>query len=128
MKVIDMWGESYEKHLGDDEDGQPMIWTRYIDHALVRFERDVRPEIQDKNVGWWDSKQEPVPGSQLDRELRKRLNSTQLDGLGISKVKYSDGSNRLPGTTLKVTYRGSNTGGANESPKDWVGEDDGLPF
>lgn len=88
----------YEKDLGDDDEGRPMVVFRRVDHAVIECSEDVSRQVIDRRCGWFDTHLDCWPDSELDERLYELLSLSKWSMFGISSVSED-------GKTLTVSWR-----------------------
>jgi hypothetical protein len=98
LTITDQNFTEYEKDLGDDDNGCPMIAFKRIDHAVIECSEDVSRQVIDSRVSWANTHLSCSPDSELDEKVVDLLSLNKWSLFGISSVSDD-------GKTLTVSYR-----------------------
>lgn len=91
LEITSRKTKEFEKDLGEDDSGRPMITTLRFRHWTVRSDEDLRPHITEGQVSWYNCQMRPAKGSRLEDALRVLGGWDRLPGLSGIRSVSDDG-------------------------------------
>jgi len=91
LKITKRRTQEFEKDLGDDDTGRPMITMLRFRHWTITSDEDLRPHITDGACSWYNCTMRPTKESALDTALRQLGKWDRLPGLSGIRSVSDDG-------------------------------------